>query len=717
MTEALPTPDRSESPTPFLLGDCLVHPALQWIERDGERVRLEPKAMRTLTVLAGRPGEVFTRGELLETVWADTIVGDETLSRIISLLRQVLGDDSRNPRYIETIYKKGYRLLLRPESAEVRESPDVRNAAAGPAPETTEPAMVRRRARWIAPTLLVSVVALGALALQPWRGDEPAGGVVDEAGRTALDATPITTDPGAEFAPAISSDGTRVAFCREATDPRESGPWIRDLATDSLWSVPNAPGPAYLVAWSPDGRRLAYARQGARQEIRVVGVDGTGNRLLLETEIPYAGLDWSPDGTQLAYASFEESDRTHQIRLVDLADGSVRELTAITETLAREFLPAFSPDGEQVAFVRSRRGAAHLYVASRDGESVRKLAGLFGRVTGLDWLPGGRALVLTHMPEDYGVMQRVDLDDGSIEDVPVRSSSASAPSVSPASGRLVFADGVERLGIWTIDPATGEALPSPDLNSTRLDGAPAWSHDGRRLALVSTRSGRPEVWLRDGPEEPLRRLTHFEGPEVTGPRWSYDGRRLAVTPHDGRHFYVEVIDGEGNTRRIDDGVHHHVAMAWSRDSRWLYVMSDRGGSTQTWRMRPDGSEATLVVPTSARVVGEMPGGDELLMMVPSTHEIRVRSLADGREWRLLDEIDTSRWFGLRMQGDQVLYIEHDDEISRLGRFLLPEWRIETLAEIPDRRIFFFTVREDGSRILFEREERSGSDLILVEGVQ
>lgn len=78
---------------------------------DGARCRLEPKVMDLLMVLARQPGAVVTRAHLLATLWPGMVVGDDTLARAVSKLRQALGDDARAPQYIETIAKRGYRLL------------------------------------------------------------------------------------------------------------------------------------------------------------------------------------------------------------------------------------------------------------------------------------------------------------------------------------------------------------------------------------------------------------------------------------------------------------------------------------------------------------------------------------------------------------------------------------------------------------------------------
>jgi DNA-binding winged helix-turn-helix (wHTH) protein len=105
------SPDETLMLSVWKIGEWTAHPATNELRRGDEAVRLEPKAMDLLMALARRPGAVASREELLAEVWPGMVVGDEALSQGITKLRRALGDDSRSPRYIETISKRGYRLL------------------------------------------------------------------------------------------------------------------------------------------------------------------------------------------------------------------------------------------------------------------------------------------------------------------------------------------------------------------------------------------------------------------------------------------------------------------------------------------------------------------------------------------------------------------------------------------------------------------------------
>ena len=145
--------------TGLRVGDWQLDAQANTLTRDGgAAVHLEPKAIEVLALLCRRAGEVVAREELLAAVWPGVVVGDDTLTQAVIKLRKALGDDARRPRYIETISKRGYRLI-----AAV--------AARGAAPELLPPAAPARRwRRWGAASLALAMLAAMALL---WRNHEP----------------------------------------------------------------------------------------------------------------------------------------------------------------------------------------------------------------------------------------------------------------------------------------------------------------------------------------------------------------------------------------------------------------------------------------------------------------------------------------------------------------------------------------------------------------
>ena len=140
------------------IGEWWVDPAANELRRAGETVRIEPKAMEVLMLLAEHGDRVVSREELLKAVWPGVVVGDEALTQSIIKLRRALGDDPRAPSYIETIPKRGYRLIAPVVKSENIES--VRDDAVVVPQQLPQAAPRRNRSlSWIVGIVFVLIAA------------------------------------------------------------------------------------------------------------------------------------------------------------------------------------------------------------------------------------------------------------------------------------------------------------------------------------------------------------------------------------------------------------------------------------------------------------------------------------------------------------------------------------------------------------------------------
>jgi len=167
--------------------------------------------MRVLLELVRHAGNVCTREALVEQVWPDTVVNEDALTHAISDLRKIFGDTPRNPQFIQTIPKVGYRLIA---PVSYPEAPVLEPSGDGYDQLESEPmvTLARHAAPTIRPPLwtyiasglsLIAVAALGWWLLNPTLATTVQG---------AARPIPLTSLPGFEDAPALSPDGTRLAF-------------------------------------------------------------------------------------------------------------------------------------------------------------------------------------------------------------------------------------------------------------------------------------------------------------------------------------------------------------------------------------------------------------------------------------------------------------------------------------------------------------------------
>jgi TolB-like protein/DNA-binding winged helix-turn-helix (wHTH) protein len=147
----------------FQIASWLARPSLNTVSLNEKTVHLEPKMMEVLVCLAEHAGETVLKEKLIQAVWPDTFVTDDVLTRSISELRRVFEDDAREPRFIQTIPKRGYRLLA-PVTPLSSSAPTVA-LHESPAPTQDTAAGVPQREPWLPRAAVIGGLAAFLLAL------------------------------------------------------------------------------------------------------------------------------------------------------------------------------------------------------------------------------------------------------------------------------------------------------------------------------------------------------------------------------------------------------------------------------------------------------------------------------------------------------------------------------------------------------------------------
>ncbi len=252
------------------------------LRKRGRKVELQDQPFHVLALLLRRPKEVVTREELRQALWStDTFVEfDESLNKAVQKLRQALGDSADNPRFIETLPKKGYRFIA--------------------------PVEYRRRrywAAWVAAAALGVAVLAGAL----WFTGSTRRQVL-----VPLKAVALTGFPGWETSPTLSPDGTQVAFSWDGGEEDNTDIYVKPVGGGPPIRLTTNPAADFSPAWSPDGSSIVFLREKkAKAELLLIPPLGGQERKLSEVQNPLLGPDsytygyiaWSPDGKSLVVAS------------------------------------------------------------------------------------------------------------------------------------------------------------------------------------------------------------------------------------------------------------------------------------------------------------------------------------------------------------------------------------------------------------------------------
>jgi len=685
------------SPARITIGPWLADPAANELVRGDETVHVEPKMMEVLMVLAERPGETVSRDELLERVWPEVVVTDDALSGTISKLRRALDDDARDPAYIETIPRTGYRLVAPVAPADT--SPTVSATDTAPVPLKVNPVVLAALAVCVV-VLLVAPVLWALVAPPP---DAP------------LSVRPLTHAAGTEQYPALDPAGQRVAFSARARDSIFAHVFVQQLDAESPQQRTDARADDLRPMWSPDGQTLAFLRcRAIRCNVYTMPVLGGTPRRRAEASVAPYGLAWLSDDAVLI-VDRDTVNTPYQLLHLNLATGERRTLTTPPDGALGDLAPTLGPDGT-VAFVRhSESGTEDLYLLPPGAAEPTRLTHEEGRLRGFVWDADGRHLLLAMRRDGPITLWRVPVAGGPLEraDFPALND----PGHFAVHGSALVAE------TWTVEvnlwEATreGEAFTTqPLVVSSAADRAPALSPDGTRLAFVSDRSGTPELWVarRDG-SAPLR-LTDFGDAGLGAPAWMPDGERIAFEVQRDGVASIYTASAEGSTPQpLTDGEGYDVAPRPSRDGRWLYFGSDRSGDWQLWRIAVGGGSPEQITTDGGFAAMESPDGRTLYFMCYFEPGLWAMPVEGGTARLVTDRIGALDWGNWAVTEAGLFWVDRSDDTARVVRMDLASEAVEEAFRadnVPVREVGL-TATPDGRTLVVARTERVESDLVLV----
>ncbi len=712
---------RPHTASPFRLGEWTVHPALNRITQDDRTIQVEPRVMHVLVCLTSRPGEVFTRETLLEIVWSDTVVCEEALTRTISELRRVFGDDPRQPRYIETIRKGGYRAIAPVLAVAEPPAPELTATSAQAVAPPREPTAPRRllaghRLITLAGVLIVIVTAL-TIITQGTRSSHPPLSVT-------LQGMPFTTFPGNEKQPAISPDGTQVAFAWDGGDGGNYSIYIKQRNTESPLRLTDDQGDDTQPTWSPDGSTIAFVRKDASgPAIYAVASIGGVPRRLLELEQPPCGLDWSPDGRTLAYGCAPQSDHAPGIALLSMETFESRWVTAPPGHFGGDGWPVFSPDGRTIAFRRSDSGLMdYLYVIPASGGTPTRLTPSQGSIIGIDWTANGEHLIFAASSGGNHSLMRLTLRDHALNRLATRGERALRPSISRSGDHLVYEELSYRADVYRVAVESSAEDSRPRLSdpqtfiaSTRVDYGACFSPDGTMAAFLSNRTGQREIWVCANDGSNPRQLTRLGGAWVVKPCWSPDGRHIAFSADVNDCFCIHIVDVEGGRPRvIPTRTCHQIATLWSRDGEWIYYDAEDEKGWHIWRVRPDGTDASVIVKDGRWAFAQSSDGEALYHFIPAQEGIWRHGLSEATEELLVDTETAAQWQEIALVDAGIFFTQPNTGGSLLGYYSFDVQQCDSLAQLPAFCGGNLSVSPDGRTLVYDHVEQVERDLMLVE---
>ena len=696
-----------------------MHPTLNRLSRGAEEVRVEPKVMQVLEVLAETPNQVVSRDALVARVWPGVFVTDDVLHRAIRELRRVFGDETANPAYVETIRKRGYRLIAlvrRPEAATIT---PITLSMQG------KPTRTLRATLTIAAVSLAIAAVLGAvvyaLALRP---------SADDAAPAPVRFVAMTSGPLNETDPALSPDGNRLAFAMRP-DPSDDGP--ADLyMTDGPGKAPvritdHAADDRY-PSWSADATALAFVRINGRTcDVMVMTLaDRRERRITSCGNFEEPRLSWSRDGEWLveSFAPGPDPVRGWRIARISTRNGVREELTLPSPGTLGDYNPTVSPDGSRIAFIRGINGAtSDLYTIPIGGGTPSRVTWDNQDLVGVDWSADSRSLVYASDRAGGYTIWQAGLDGTAPQLVVGGAAKLKHPSVARTSGRVTYESWFYEINLWEtpiVDRLDLEADLTPTLRpvvqtSDQWNHSPDLSPDGSRVAFISTRSGGAELWVADRNGANARQMTTFGRAYLRPPRWSPDGSRILVSASVNGRLDLYVVDAATATlTRLTDDDDDEIAPSWAHDGNAVMFGARRAGTWQVMRLTlADRSRQQLTI-DGGYAAQPSPDGTRIFFTRLERPGVWVMPAAGGEGRLLVPGVRAAETANWRATATGIYYIGATSNQPVVRRAPLDGGNGVDVAWLGNYSWPGFAVTPDGTRVLYAHWDRRDSNIMAMQ---
>lgn len=575
-------------PKKLLLNDVLIDFAALKIKVAGKWCPIEAKQLQLLRLLISQKGQAVTRDTIMDAVWPDVVVSDNSVSQLVTQLRKSLRDDKNTAYFIRTVPRVGYQLI-----ASVSDAPTIL--------EKVVPASPRTSALFIFAGLVLG--ALFTLLSQYLLAPEQAR--LDYQYQSRL-----TSAPGAEVFLRYSPNGRYLAFSQSNDQQSQFDLAVYDNQSKTVHSIKNSGYSEEAPVWSPDGKWLAYFRYDPIScDIRVMSVANAIETWRLSPEFRLTRCQQRHGPTKLHWVDERTIYTTHwqdeQPRLIKYTLSLTPSPKLVSQQVVGDFKPlAFDINTDNKLLILEKNAGwyslSEVDLSAKLKRSVIKQSRhshaplLLDSERGYYWL-GDDAL------RRYGYdsnEQTVHQPLGFIADI----------AINPLTGDIAHAEGHARINLYQIelDLSTEKILKSAQQlsSSSRMDILPAVSLDGQQSAFISlqkrgvTGFTHSEVWLKHKQRKSANLIATL--PSDITPKYllfSPNGDNILLADKLNNVYLINTF-----SRRlvpIISGFEQLNGVHWAQDSHSIYYQAmNPQGQWQDWRYDIQLTSNTLVKDTT-----------------------------------------------------------------------------------------------------------------------
>ncbi|NTS76737.1 winged helix-turn-helix domain-containing protein [Catenovulum sp. SM1970] len=560
------------------------------IENQNVTHHVEARQLNLLKVLIQYQGQSVSRKRILELVWPDTIVSDNSVNQAVTQLRKLLGDNSQNSIFIKTIPKVGYQLVASVYYPE----PEKRGLAKFDIFDKLS------RAQTATFSAIGGIIAtiFAFIIIENQFNQQPLSNAYQYESR-------LTSVPGAETLLKYSPDGRYLAFSQTARDRRQMDLVVYDIENQSIHTVRRSGYSEEAATWSPDGRWLAYVRHDPlRCDIRVMSVANPIETWRLSPDFHLTDctpgfeqqkMHWPSQQTFYKVQWSAEHEKKILYRISLSTQGLPKQLLSEPLPYSPDLMD-ISPSGKQMLVVEQENNQQALKLVNFATNKTHVLETQLNNYRGLSWYDessywlGNESLRLMSL---NGLSQTIHLPLGFIPDL----------DLNKKTGQLAYAEGIAKVNWYQLTLSDfgeqGIVKKQKMSSSARFDILPTLSADATQTAFISFQRRRLdgksqiELWLKHQRKEAASLLVNLpSGIKPSYILWSPNNENLLLG--DGQHSVYLVNIFSKRMLPVIKGKDKLDQVSWSQDGKQILYSRFVDQEWQQWQYDLELASAQLI---------------------------------------------------------------------------------------------------------------------------
>ncbi|WP_444994054.1 winged helix-turn-helix domain-containing protein [Aliikangiella sp. IMCC44359] len=684
----------------YQLNNKVITPDLNLIQCNEQDITITPRAMALLVYFLERPMQVISVQEIAENVWNSPYVTNTAIQRVIGLIRKALDDDKNKPRYIETIAKKGYRLIA-----------DVNHKIMESAPEETVNRGGIRTKIFIVFILLVLLIAVFFYFLF-----KPANSQIPHK------VSAFSSLAGIESEPEFSPDSLFVVYTtkqKQNTNKKYSRIYVQAIDQATTYLLTKKEEHNYLPKWSNDGRYLISMRlsdnEHSKCQIVKIALDVTKTKNIEESNLFncenffITGLAWDSENNLLLFSAIDKRvSRKERVYQFNTATNQLTQLTSSPVEGKGDRVLDFDFESRKLLFFRDHFFSYDsLFSIDLNNLEIQKLYQYTDLINyaRIDRKNQRLFFISKNNLYQYSLTNKVKaLINNSV--------GYRSFDFSSDKNMMVVAHYRNVIDIYTRSFDSDDSL-SPEKNfieSSSRDYMPSHIHGTNSVVFVSERSGKSQIWLKQQDNQLVQLTDEPFDFRNTTLKSNPQGNKVVFFARNGLHL-LDVYSRK--VTMIETGKTYSDFPNWSNDGKTIYFNGIINGEEQIWNIDLTSNLQRQITRHGGIMGAESPDGKGLYFTKSTSQGLWYLSFNDMKEVKVVENFPSILNSGLVMTEDGITYLQVKEGATLLKRVKIPSHEVVEIETLDNNRVFHLSVSPSSNKIYYAKNVKNDSDIILI----